>query len=66
VALAAACGPEAPPRLGGSSVVGPTRAAPLLGPTDPPAQGAQTAANNPRALGDPNAPIVVVEYSDYQ
>ena len=59
--VAASCGPEAPPREAGA---GPQRAAtPLLA-----AEAPQTAGRtpDPRAQGDPSAPIVVIEYGDYQ
>ena len=58
----AACGREAPPR---TATAAPT--AVRHQPTFAPAP-AQNAAATPerRALGDPNAPITVIEYGDYQ
>lgn len=62
VVFVTACGEEAPPR-----VVKPTSAPPAPAPTriPAPAGDAQTAPNS-RTLGDPNAPITVIEYGDYQ
>jgi hypothetical protein len=60
--LLVACGREAPPRAGTAA---PTSARPL--PTLAPAPLLDTAAApEQRALGDPNAPITVIEYGDYQ
>ena len=56
----AACGREAPPRA-----VKPTTAPPTPFPTQQSAQAAQAGPER-RALGDPNAPITVIEYGDYQ
>jgi protein-disulfide isomerase len=59
--LIAACGPEAPPRDSGNQ----SQAAiePLA---QPDARLLLPKAPDPRAMGDPRAPIVVIEYSDYQ
>jgi protein-disulfide isomerase len=63
--LVAACGPEAPARIGRPDL-------PTAMPGTTPLIQASTAAllsdqnPNPRAQGDPSAPIVVIEYSDYQ
>ncbi|GAB4194851.1 MAG: hypothetical protein OHK0022_11220 [Roseiflexaceae bacterium] len=54
VVLLVACGPEAPPRS-----AAPDR--PTAQPT-----AASLAVDTRRALGDPNAPITIVEYSDFQ
>jgi protein-disulfide isomerase len=70
--LAAACGPEAPPRAARPTSAPNTERMRPSGVTVVPAataeQPAGTAAANrdPRSLGDPNAPITVVEYSDFQ
>ena len=58
----AACGREAPPR---AATTAPTsaRRQPTLAPT--PTQDS-AAAPEQRALGDPNAPITVIEYGDFQ
>jgi hypothetical protein len=56
----AACGEEAPPR-----VARPTAAPPAPARIPTPSGDAQ-AAPDARALGDPNAPITVIEYADYQ
>jgi hypothetical protein len=57
-----ACGEEAPPRAVKPAVPTPTPLRPRL-PT--PAPAAQPAPDE-RTMGDPNAPIVVIEYGDYQ
>jgi len=65
--LVAACGREAPPRAAKSTpfpTSAPTHPA-QLAQSSQPADTAQ-ATGDPRALGDPNAPITVIEYSDYQ
>ena len=59
----AACGPEAPPRAERADPEG-ARATPLLPRTSGPLLADRVP--NPRALGDPAAPIVVVEHSDFQ
>jgi hypothetical protein len=56
----AACGREAPPRA--AATLAPTSA--HHQPTFIPAQ--MLGAPAQRALGDPNAPITVIEYGDYQ
>jgi protein-disulfide isomerase len=59
----AACGREAPPRS--AATAGPTLAS--RQPTFAPAMTqVADAAPEQRALGDPNAPITVIEYGDYQ
>lgn len=61
-----ACGKEAPPRAAKPGASPPTAAlasgsdTPSIGPT------AARAMPDPRAVGDPNAPIQVIEYGDYQ
>ncbi|HMO58400.1 MAG TPA: hypothetical protein PKA05_00915 [Roseiflexaceae bacterium] len=67
--LAVACGPEAPPRATTASGTPPrTTTTPLVAqPASVPTSA--VAAESPggaRTLGDPAAPIVVVEFSDYQ
>jgi hypothetical protein len=75
VLLMAACGQEAPPRISRAapspspyatrtptSVTLPTVAVDAGTPVAAPAS--DVALN--RSLGDPNAPITVIEYSDYQ
>jgi len=63
--LVTACGPEAPARLGQldppQSLPGTTA---LIQPNTTPLLSEQMP--NARAQGDPRAPIVVIEYSDYQ
>jgi len=59
----AACGREAPPRAAASIAPTSGRIRPTLAPA--PALDA-AAALEQRALGDPNAPITVIEYGDYQ
>jgi hypothetical protein len=59
----AACGREAPPRAATVAPTTTTRHQPTSAPA--PAQDAATAPEQ-RALGDPNAPIIVIEYGDYQ
>ena len=58
----AACGREAPPRAA-STAPASARRQPTLAPA-PTLDAA--AAPELRALGDPNAPITVIEYGDYQ
>jgi type IV pilus biogenesis protein CpaD/CtpE len=78
VLLVAACGQEAPLRAVRATpspspyatrtpapVTLPTVAVAMDTPVALPAEGQSTAALE-RALGDPHAPITVVEYSDYQ
>jgi hypothetical protein len=57
--LIAACGKEAPPRADKSTLAPTTAAAPAP-------QVATQPGADPRALGDPNAPITMIEYGDYQ
>lgn len=73
--LLAACGPEAPPRAaaptsrpaGAQPTVGLTMARPAAGqPAAPDPTQADQATLDPRAIGDPSAPITVIEYGDYQ
>ncbi len=61
--VVAACGREAPPRT--SAPAAPTSASrqPTFAPA--PTLSAE-AAPEQRALGDPNAPITVIEYADFQ
>jgi hypothetical protein len=67
ILICAACGPEAPPRAADPTApqsVGAPDVAPLI-------EGRQEQlladrVPNPRSLGDPRAPIVMVEYGDYQ
>ena len=61
--VAAACGPEAPPRVS-TAPAPPTDAVPLIGERAPSLLSGQIP--DPRGRGDPAAPIVVIEYSDYQ
>jgi hypothetical protein len=62
VVLVTACGEEAPPRI-----ARPTSSPPAPAPVRIPAPiGDAQAAPDPRTLGDPNAPITVIEYADYQ
>ncbi|HEX9373413.1 MAG TPA: hypothetical protein VF897_20535 [Roseiflexaceae bacterium] len=65
-----ACGREAPPRAA-ATLAPARRLLATTAPTQPPAAGADpaqpaAAGADPRALGDPNAPITVIEYGDYQ
>lgn len=55
VLVLVACGPEAPPR----NISAPTL--PTIAPT-----AASLAVDQRRALGNPNAPITIIEYSDFQ
>ena len=55
--FSAACG-QAPPRAASSTTQ------PI--PPAPSALAPGQAQADPRGLGDPNAPITVIEYSDYQ
>lgn len=65
VVLIAACGPEAPARLRQADPRPEQPAAtPLIQADGQPLLSDQNP--NPRGLGDPRAPIVVIEYSDYQ
>jgi hypothetical protein len=59
----AACGREAPPR---ASTAAPSSARSLPTSVAAPISDAPPAAAELRALGDPNAPITVIEYGDYQ
>ena len=67
--LVGACGREAPPRA-----INPTSAPATRAPTPALslAQAAETTGtaapqhDDPRAQGEPNAPITVIEYGDYQ
>lgn len=80
LALLAACGPEAPQAVDPPSgatrqAIGarptdserprPSGVTPVAAPTDG-SEGAANPGDDPRAQGDPNAPIVVVEFSDFQ
>lgn len=58
--LVASCGPEAPSRADRATFE-PTRPQPTSAAVPAAEQG-----DDPRAIGDPNAPITVVEYSDFQ
>jgi protein-disulfide isomerase len=58
----AACGREAPPRAATAAPTSARRQPPL---TPAPTLNAE-AAPEQRALGDPNAPITVIEYADFQ
>jgi protein-disulfide isomerase len=64
--VAVACGPEAPPRMSDFDPILPQqpRATSLV--ASAPARLLSEQSPNPRALGDPHAPIVVVEYGDFQ
>lgn len=62
--LLAACGPEAPPRTGQSVAPAAAQQTPLVAATPSPLLSERSP--NPRAMGDPNAPIVMIEYGDYQ
>ena len=75
VLLAAACGREAQPRAAQSAVppsasqpTSPPMATPAPAASQPAARAAEdgTSAGDPRAQGDPAAPITVIEYGDYQ
>jgi hypothetical protein len=59
----AACGREAPPR---ASTAAPISARQLPTAAAAPILDAAPAAAEQRALGDPDAPITVIEYGDYQ
>ena len=67
--LIVACGREAPPRAASPTTASPTRARisaiPPTQATDP-ASTAVPPGDDTRAQGDPNAPITVIEYGDYQ
>ena len=73
--LAASCGREAQPRAD-QSAVPPSASQPTSAPKATPAPAASqptasppedgTSAGDPRAQGDPAAPITVIEYGDYQ
>jgi hypothetical protein len=59
-----ACGAEAPPRPNSAQIE-------PAGADTPPVQAVEVPplsdqVPNPRAQGDPSAPIVVIEYGDYQ
>lgn len=63
-----ACGPEAAPQISSKTTTNRPPASPLI-PTAAPTQISQVAPENvaqSRTMGDPAAPIVFVEYSDYQ
>lgn len=66
----AACGREAPPRAAGAPTAGrpgPTSAKqPGTGASAATSLPANQTGGDPRALGDPGAPITIIEYSDYQ
>lgn len=67
ILICAACGPEAPPRAvdpAAPQSIGAPDVAPLI-PNRPERLLAERVPN-PRSLGDPRAPIVMVEYGDYQ
>lgn len=57
--LLAACGREAPPRAAQPAGT-PAAARPTADP------GGDLPVDTRRALGDPNAPITIIEYSDFQ
>jgi hypothetical protein len=60
-----ACGAEAPPRPNSARIEPLGTDTPLAAqPNTVPLLSDQVP--NPRAQGDPNAPIVVIEYGDYQ
>jgi protein-disulfide isomerase len=68
--LLVSCGAEAPPRLPEAN---PAPAGERMRPSGvtvvpaPAPAGAETQSNaDPRSLGDPNAPITVIEYADFQ
>jgi hypothetical protein len=64
--ICAACGPEAPPRAASPDApqsVGAPGATPLIQSAGP---LLAERVPNPRSMGDPRAPIVMVEYGDYQ
>ena len=70
--LAASCGREAQPRAAQSAVPAnatrPTTSPPAAAANQPPPGAAEDdrAGGDPRAQGDPSAPITVIEYGDYQ
>jgi hypothetical protein len=59
----ASCGREAPPRATATAAATAARRQPTLAPVL--TRDAAT-ASDVRALGDPNAPVTVIEYGDYQ
>jgi hypothetical protein len=63
--LLAACGPEAPPRAIRPNSDSPQTRVPLID-TGQNTTGVEQALLSARTKGDPNAPIVVIEYGDYQ
>ena len=70
--LAASCGREAQPRAAQSAVPPnasrPTTFPPVAAAGQPSPAAAEDgpAGGDPRAQGDPSAPITVIEYGDYQ
>jgi hypothetical protein len=63
--LLAACGPEAPPRAIRPNSDSTQTRQPLVDSSQNTTSGDQ-ALLTARTKGDPNAPIVVIEYGDYQ
>jgi protein-disulfide isomerase len=72
--LAVACGPEAPQRTAAPTAASPSDRLRPSGVTVVPALASAaeaspdgaTANGDPRSQGDPDAPITVVEFSDFQ
>jgi hypothetical protein len=60
-----ACGPEAPPRANRPGNLPPSVGTPLIEQAN---RGRLLSEQNPdpRTKGDPDAPIVMIEYGDYQ
>ena len=66
VALVAGCGREATPRATRATSAPPRAADPVATPAPATADTTRQPGPDVRGLGDPNAPIQVVEYGDYQ